>query len=197
MAGPERRQTKFPGNASSSVLGKRAPQSDPDSDKFSSRIPQFSSHFQFVPRSRPPALPLKVNTEPNLSSSLSKKTHKVCCDGNPWTEYHPLFSILKNNEVGKIIVAYRNEYHHSIVVIKKTTVTQTDEPPKRLTACSHENIVSFHNYYLHQGSVSIPYEWMDVTLAEIRSTPCGRMESFHIAAICKEVFPALGRHFKV
>lgn len=160
ITGPERRQTKFSGNASTIILSAKTAEQEPDVYRLSgSRIPQVSDCFQFFSCSRFSALPLKVNSDfyQFSATSLSKRVYKVCCNRNPWTEYYSLFSILKNNKIGKIIVIYRNKYQHSIVVIKKITVINI-QSPRRLTVCSYKNIVSFYNYYLHKNSLFILYK---------------------------------------
>ena len=189
MTTSQRRYTKFSNNSISSVFDKRFAEQDLKSHRLSSsRISQVSNHFQVTSRSRSSALFLKMNLESSqfFAVSLFKKTHKICCDETSWKKYHSLFSILKNDEADKVVVIYRKEYRHNIVVIKKYVVTHV-QSLKRLTTCSHENIVDFHDFYLDQNSLFISYEWMNVILAKIRSTLNDNMKSFHIATIYKEI----------
>ncbi len=86
----------------------------------------------------------------------------------------------------RVTVAHRNEPHHTIVAIKKHQL-KAGQLVERLIPCSHTNIVNLLEAFHDDGFVHMAYEWTDVTLAEIQSTPLGKLSDFHIAAICKEV----------
>ena len=187
MATPSRRDTLFPGSSSAQGLGKRR---NPNDEDHSSRL--SASQIPPLPHKRrappPPALPVKVNPESQhftTSSRFPLAKHSVsltpiCRNTNPWERY---FAILEEEQA---TVAYRKEPKHPIVAIKHQARPSGDTPKKIITL-SHENIVTSFEAYLYDGNLYFIYDLMDVSLAEIQSTPYGTFEEYHIATICREV----------
>lgn len=62
-----------------------------------------------------------------------------------------------------------------------------DDALKNLRPISHTNVVTFQCAYLNNNVLYFVYDYMDVSLAGIQSTPCSKFASFQIAAICKDV----------
>jgi len=61
------------------------------------------------------------------------------------------------NENNRIIVAHRNESHHTIVTIKKHQL-KIDELVKQLILCSHTNIVNLLKIFYDNDFVHMIYE---------------------------------------
>ncbi|KAL2048941.1 hypothetical protein ABVK25_010794 [Lepraria finkii] len=196
MSSPTRRGTIFPGNSNISSLGKRRTEA---TDRLSSsKIPKIPDFLQKSQRVRPPTLPLKANPKSQQFSTGSRfpprqKTSAspqgfTCQRGNPWQAY---YAILKEDQDGgEFTIAHKKEVQHPVVAIKRESYTDNSQI-KRLTRCSHENIVSLYRAYFEEGSVYLIYECVDVSLAEIQSTPRGKLASYQIAAVCQEVLQGI------
>jgi len=57
----------------------------------------------------------------------------------------------------------------------------------RLHQCHHDNVVTLHTAYLDDETISLVYNVVDISLAEIQSTPLGSFADYQIAAICQKV----------
>ncbi|KAL8855255.1 MAG: hypothetical protein Q9178_008092, partial [Gyalolechia marmorata] len=184
MDSAEKRITRFPGNAS--VLGKRAAdtESSPHRRLSTSSLPRVPS---FHARPQPPALiKLKVNTDSQQYSARTKhqKTIKGARwkDGSPWSNY---YAVMKEDQAGEVTIAYENEIHHQIVVIREYRHDNKNQA-KQLSKGGHSNIVELKEIFRTQSVLFFVYEWIDVSIAEVQSAPCGKFASYQIAAICKE-----------
>lgn len=164
MSSTEKRLTTFPGNP---VSSKRR-HIDSQSKLLELHTPLLSQIY-----SPPPALPFKINPQSN----------SACHHASPWKEY---YIILKESQAGEVTIAYRQEPGHQIVAIRELKPAP-DDALKNLRPISHTNVVAFQCAYLYDNVLYFVYEYMDVSLAEIQSTPCGKFASFQIAAICKDV----------
>ena len=192
MSSPTRRGTIFPGNSDISSLGKRPIEA---TDRLStSKIPRIPDFLQNSQRVHPPTLPLKANPKSQQFSTGSRFPPRqkasaspqgfTCQRGNPWQAY---YAILKEDQDGgEVTLAYKKELQHPVVAIRRDSYTDSSHI-KRLTRCSHENIVAFYRAYFEEGSVYLIYECVDVSLAEIQSTSHGKLASYQIAAVCQEV----------
>lgn len=185
----ERRLTKFPGSANRNIFNKRPNNVDTQEPQPIRDVPNIPDHAYINPRPRPPALPLKAN--PNSqhyqpAPPLKRPRNPACHSKSPWESHYAIFIVTHMDGDSRVTVAHRNEPHHTIVAIKKHQL-KAGQLVERLIPCSHTNIVNLLEAFHDDGFVHMAYEWTDVTLAEIQSTPLGKLSDFHIAAICKEV----------
>jgi hypothetical protein len=191
MASSDKRATVFPGNSSINTSSKRQAEAAPETLRLSaSKIRKVPEYQQ---RIRQPPFPLPVNWDSANYSPRSRFAHKVkqppisygftCVKGNPWEEY---YAILKEDQGGQVTITYKQEFQHPIIAIKQTKITK-NSCVKSLTGCLHENIVSLQSAYIDNNVVFFVYECMDVTLAEIQSTPFGSLALYQITAVYKEV----------
>ncbi|KAL6716966.1 hypothetical protein ACLMJK_004879 [Lecanora helva] len=187
MAAANKRDTLFPG---SSVLGKRDSSGSPRlSASQLPPIPDFPPNKRRTPLPAP--LPVKIN--PNSQSFSSNGRFQrlepsislapICRMSNPWLRYH---AILEEAQGDWVTIANAKEPKHPIVVIKRRACP-SDDVRQKIIGISHENIVALYEAYLYEGNLYFAYELMDVSLAEMQSTPYGILAEFHIATICKEV----------
>lgn len=186
MAALERRITKFPGNAGGTIFAKRVtgPDLTESSQLNTIDLPKVPEECH-QPRVRPPPLPLKPSlSQQHTSTSNIKRTKGgICRPGTPWQNYN---AVLTEIQADSIVLAQGCGEKHTIVAIKEVNAGQ-DECVKRLRQYSHPNLVDLTEAFLADNTVYMVYEWMDISLADIQSTPCGRLVSFQIAAVCKEV----------
>ncbi len=185
----ERRLTKFPGSANRNIFSKRPNEVDTQEPRPIRDVPDIPDHAHVNPRPRPPALPLKAN--PNSQQyqpapPLKRPRKPACHSKSPWESHYAIFTVTHMDGDSRVTVAHRNEPHHTVVAIKKHQL-KAGELVERLIPCSHTNIVNLLEAFHDDGFVYMAYEWTDVTLAEIQSTPLGKLSDFHIAAICTEV----------
>lgn len=164
MSSAEKRLTKFPGN---SVNPKRC-----QIESHSKCLELHTSSLSQI-RNRPPALSLKIIPQPI----------KTCYNASPWENY---YVILKENQAGEVTIAYRQEPGRQIVAVRELKPAP-DNALENLRPISHTNVVTFQCAYLNNNMLYFVYDYMDVSLAEIQSTPCGKFASFQIAAICKDL----------
>ena len=193
MATPSRRETLFPG--SSTVLGKRFVRDEDVTNNSSrlsaSQVPKVPDFLSNKRHEAPPALPVKVNphsqrfaingrfSRPNPPLSRGPVYHR----SNPWESYYP---ILDENQAGRVTIAHKNDPKHPIVVIKQRACAE-EARLKKIFRSDHKNVVLLIETYYYNQNLYFVYESMDVSLAEIQSTPYGIFEEFHIATVCKEV----------
>lgn len=185
MSAAEKRITRFPGSTPS-MPGKRLAEDDSNMQTriLPSKLPRISS---FQERPQPPALiKLKVNTDSQQYSARTRyqKTSKGprWKDGFPWSDY---YAVMNEDHAGDVTIAYENTIHHQIVVIKEYRYDNKTE--SKQLSCGHSNIVELKEAFRTQSVFFFVYEWIDVSIAEVQSAPCGKFASYQIAAICKEV----------
>ncbi len=196
MSVSERRITHFPGNTSitptpgnsTPVLGKRPPDQNPQlSRRFSTSnltLPRVPTYH----RGQPPAqirLPVNTNSQHYAASARIAKAAAdlFVKEGSPWSEY---YAILTEDQDGKVTIAHDHKIHHRIVAIRQQPV-QESQRLKQPIRCAHINLVELTGIFQDESSIYFAYEWIDVSVAEVQSAPCGKFASYHIAAICKEV----------
>ena len=188
MSVPERRITRFPGNTTP-VLGKRPAEEDLRLQRrFSaSNLPRVPPSYRDTRHQPPAQIRLKVNTHSQNFSASTRFEREIICpfnkEGTPWSDY---YAVLKEHQAGKIIVAYENKIHHQIVVIRERP-SRDGQKLRKLKQCSHTNVVELKGTFQTSTSIFFVYEWIDVSIAEVQSAPCGKFPSYQIAAICKEV----------
>lgn len=189
----ERRVTKFPGSALSSLITKTLTGLDSTnaSELNSSDLPKISEKQHTQLRSRPPALSIKVNTFQQANSFLETKNSEtkksktiICRPDTPWKDYK---SVLIENQVESIILAQKSTLSHTMIEIK---IRQAEQKKclKHLESFSHFNIVNLKEAFLADNEMYFVYEWMDVSLADIQCTLSGRLIFYQIATVCKEVY---------
>ncbi|KAL2049561.1 hypothetical protein ABVK25_010140 [Lepraria finkii] len=200
MASSDKRSTIFPGNSSIDTSRKRQAETGLETLRLSaSKIPKAPRfvHNQQRPRPRPPSIPLPVNLGSSQYSSRSRFTSKpkqvpvsygfACVKGDPWQE---CYAILKEDQGGQVTIAHKQEVEHPMIAIRETKIAKSS-CVESLAGCLHENIVSLFGAYIDNETIFFVYECMDVTLAEIQSTPYGGLASYQIAVVCKEVLKGI------
>ena len=178
-----RRLTQFPGVSTGGVSKKRG-LDEVSQDERLSNIPRPS--LQKV-RLTPPALPLKVNPASSEFRGTGRYPKRVKVEvqkSTPWEkDFRP---ILSEDQAGYAVVAHRQSLNHPVVAIKEHPIEDLSSSPF-LIECSHSNIVCFHEAYIDKNILFLSYEFMDVSLSHVQSAPCGKLASYQIAAIIKEV----------
>ena len=193
MATPERRMTVFPGSSTARVPNKRqnTEEEEKSSQRLSaSKIPKIPDSLVGKQRSQPPA-PLPVKVKPgsaryrHQSGPFPTLEHSNVAfrKGSPWSYCR---AILGEVHDGSVTLAHSKDRRHEIYAIRQQKCADTSSI-KRLTRFQHDNLVTLHMTYLDDNSLYFLYEPMDVSLAEIQSTPLGALESSHLAAVCIEV----------
>jgi hypothetical protein len=140
-------------------------------------------HSRPVP---PPRLPLSVNTESSQQSSKRRSEghlSRIGQSGNPWRKYRRFG---KDNQAGSATIAYEMTPTHPVVAVKETGGRDQAEA-QDLIRTAHPNVVSLLDAFLSQEATYLIYECMDVDLVQVQGCPCGVLEDFEIAAVCKEV----------
>lgn len=192
MASPNRRGTLFPGSSSVQSLGKRSASDNDSSPRLSaSQILEVPKALTNKRRALPLALPVKVKTDSQFYTTSARfprpnppvRSEPISCESDPWEEY---YAVLDEDQAGDITVAYKKEIKHPIVAIRRIANARKEDLKKVSRSC-HENIVSLHKVHFQKEALYFVYESMDVSLAEIQSTPYGKLAEYHIATICKEV----------
>jgi len=191
---PKRTNTTFPGNLPV-ALGKRRADTEVEStDLLNSKIPKVSKPLEDKLRNNPPVgrrFPVNPNSNQYSPTSRFPKDsqqvsgRKFIHDCDPWhgNEYQ---AILKESQDGGITIAHRQALIHPIIAVKEHACSDS-QGIKNFVRCSHKNIMSLHEVYVHDERLYFIYECMDVSLAEIQATPYGEFAAFQIATICKEV----------
>ena len=190
MAAPERRATVFPGSSTVQLPSKRPAEGPDASTRLSaSKIPRVQDFLKEPQRPHPPALPVKAKSDSNQYRHrhervlAAPKARSAILRGNPWERYR---AILKESPGETVTLAHEIDSKHEVVAIREQKCTDSGAL-KRLTLCRHANLVTLHVTFLHEDVLSFVYEPMEVSLAEIQSTPLGALEAYQIAAICAEV----------
>jgi len=197
MSSSDKRATVFPGSASgipgsaSGTSHKRSlPEDKDDSHRLSiSKLPRVvEPNYQ---RSHLLAPPLKVNpissqfTQSSRFPRLGRTTTREPWyhEQSPWVDYYEIF---EEQQAGRVRVAYKQEKSHEIVAIRQQKCSDR-KFLDRLRQCHHDNVVTLHTAYLDDETISLVYDVVDVSLAEMQSTPLGSFADYQIAAICQKV----------
>ena len=191
MATPERRPTVFPGSSTANVPSKRSfTEVNESSSRLSaSKIPRVPDFLKDNQRPHPPALPVKAKSNSNQYQHqngplpIPRKLSPSIQRGDPWETYR---AILRESQGDPVTLAHEVDSKHEVVAIwERKCVDST--VLNRLTRYHHINLVTLYTTFLHKDTLYFLCEPMEVTLADIQSTPVGAFEAYQIAAVCVEV----------
>lgn len=113
------------------------------------------------------------------------KLSKTASD--PWKLYHKSFKI---DQAGSGYVVHRNDESFREGIIKVVKAPRSEL--SKIMTDPHTNFVHLHEVFYHDGQIFFFYEMMDVSLAQIFSSPLGRLQLYEVAAFSKEIL--LGVH---
>ena len=99
---------------------------------------------------------------------------------SPWERYHKFMML---EQAGPVTIAHSK---FSSVAIKESNF-ERDNQIDDIILITNSYIVNLNQALLHDGSVYLVYECMDIALRNIRSCPKGDLNTCEIAAVCKEV----------
>ena len=105
-----------------------------------------------------------------------------CYKGNLWQAYR---AVLKEH-AGQVTLAHTQTPAHTIVAIKQQKRLDSTDVT-RLALCFYKNVVYLLKAFVEEDVVSFVYKVMDISLAQVQSTPSGSFVLYQIAAVCKEV----------
>jgi serine/threonine protein kinase len=101
---------------------------------------------------------------------------------NPWERYQKSFKI---NQAGSGFIVHANDETFREGVLKAVK-TSKGELSKVINS-PHRNLVHLHEALYHDAHIFFLYEVMDISLAQIFSSPLGRLQLFEVAAFSKEI----------
>ena len=163
----------------------------PQSDRFKG-IPQkraiepHTGNVQSLPRKR--FLNLPVNP-PSLFSEWqdrSKTDWQGGHDSERVANPSHFQSILEEDQAGECTLAYRRTNNFPMVVIKHRAVT--GKGIETLRSTSQKNVCNLLDFFpVGNGSISLVYECLAVSLSEIQACPTAPLQEYELAAVATEV----------
>ncbi|EDN05106.1 hypothetical protein I7I51_01979 [Histoplasma capsulatum] len=156
-------------------------------------VPSHRITKRVIPLSNAPRGPklrrmLPVGTQVNLPAG--KPTHRPQLlkeVANPWDQYQQGFNL---DQAGPgILVNAKNDSFDEMIA--KRAEVDNQEWLSKLKPIAHKNIVKLCEALYHEGAIFLFYEVMDVSLADIFSTPYGILRPYQVAAFCKEILNGL------
>lgn len=109
---------------------------------------------------------------------------KLAC--NPWDRYRKTFKI---NQAGPGWVVHTNDATFTEGIIKEVKTTKSEL--SRIITSHHKNFVDLREAIYYEGAVFLIYEIMDVSLAQVFSSPLGRLQLFEVAAFSRELLTGI------
>ncbi|EKV19137.1 Serine/threonine-protein kinase bur1 [Penicillium digitatum PHI26] len=109
---------------------------------------------------------------------------KIAC--NPWDRYRKNFKI---NQAGPGWVIHTNDATFTEGIIKEVKTTKSEL--SRIITSHHKNFVDLREAIYYEGAVFLIYEIMDVSLAQVFSSPLGRLQLFEVAAFARELLTGI------
>jgi serine/threonine protein kinase len=100
----------------------------------------------------------------------------------PWERYRKSFSL---NQAGCGQVVHANDSSFREGIIK--TVNTTRSELSRIISSPHKNLVHLQEAFYHNDQIFLLYEIMDISLAQLFTTPFGSLQLFEVAAFSKEL----------
>ena len=161
MSVPEKQRTQSPESSSTSSLGKRRADTEPEARLSTSKIPKVPEFLQHRPH--PPAIPLKANPNSQQFSSTSRPPMRsedanirgaISPKGNPWQEY---YAILKEDQAGQATVVYKQVNEHPIFAVKEHAWKESTSV-QNFIRCSHKNTVGLYEAFFENESLYLIYE---------------------------------------
>ena len=193
MSTLERRLTRFPGSSNAITAKKRTANKDHSNDPqrlSASRLPKTP---KFSERYTRPRLGLPINPEATPWKSRRGQSNpypkvptvndRFLNKSSPWDQYYAIFEDFRTYN----IIAHSKKEAHDIVAIKEKKRPSGDAFTG-LKRCIHPNIVALYYVYFDKESLFFIYEHVNITIAEIQSSPVGGFASYEIAAVCYEVY---------
>lgn len=100
----------------------------------------------------------------------------------PWERYRKSFKL---NQAGPGQVVHANDSSFREGIIKSVNTTRSEL--SKIMTSPHRNFVHLQEAFYHNDQIFLLYEIMDISLAQLFSTPFGRLQLFEVAAFSKEV----------
>ncbi|EGC41939.1 conserved hypothetical protein [Histoplasma capsulatum var. duboisii H88] len=105
----------------------------------------------------------------------------------PWDRYQ---FCTKLDQAGQGRTAYSKDGMFNEMLVKEVKV-HGKEWLSRVKEINHKNIVALHEALYYQGSIYFFYKIMDVSLAQVFSTPLGTLRFHEVAAFSREILQGL------
>lgn len=106
---------------------------------------------------------------------------------NLWEDFTPIYKSINSSYT----MAHSNTATFPVVMIKIKSTDRLQESKPKITTASHKNIVCLLATFYHEEQLYFVYEPCIVTLADILSTPRGRLEIYELAVICEQLLRGL------
>lgn len=123
----------------------------------------------------------KRQATPGVSTSFSKEV------ASPWQDYQKSFKL---NQAGYGLVVHAKNATFAEGILKEIR-GHGKEKLSSVTSYSHKNLVRLQRAFHDDGAVYFLYEMMDVTLAQIFSSPLGRLQLYEVAAFSQEILSGI------
>jgi serine/threonine protein kinase len=123
----------------------------------------------------------KRQATPDLSTPFSKETE------SPWQHYQKSFKL---NQAGYGLVVHAKNATFAEGILKEIKC-YGQEKLSSVTSYSHKNLVKLQRAFYDDGTVFLLYEMMDVSLAQIFSSPLGRLQLYEVAAFSQEILAGI------
>jgi serine/threonine protein kinase len=123
----------------------------------------------------------KRQATPDVSKPFSKEV------ASPWQDYQKSFKL---NQAGYGLVVHAKNATFAEGVLKEIR-GYGKEKLSKITSYSHKNLVKLQKAFYDDGTVFLLYEMMDVTLAQIFSSPLGRLQLYEVAAFSQEILTGI------
>lgn len=123
----------------------------------------------------------KRQATPGFSTPFSKEV------ASPWQDYQKSFKL---NQAGYGLVVHAKNATFAEGILKEIR-GYGNEKLSNVTSYSHKNLVQLQRAFYDDGTVFLLYEMMDVTLAQIFSSPLGRLQLYEVAAFSQEILTGI------
>lgn len=123
----------------------------------------------------------KRQATPDVSTPFSKEV------ASPWRDYQKSFKL---NQAGHGLVVHAKNATFAEGILKEIR-GYGKEKMSNVTSYSHKNLVRLQRAFYDDGAIFLLYEMMDVTLAQIFSSPLGRLQLYEVAAFSQEILTGI------
>jgi serine/threonine protein kinase len=123
----------------------------------------------------------KRQATPEVPTPFSKEV------ASPWQDYQKSFRL---NQAGYGLVVHAKNATFAEGILKEIR-GYGKEKLSNVTSYSHKNLVKLQRAFYDDGSIFVLYEMMDVTLAQIFSSPLGRLQLYEVAAFSQDILTGI------